>query len=53
LKGLSSSEIPLNKLEVGSEIGSRTYGRVFVGKWKKKYRVAWKFFEIEGRLMNL
>jgi hypothetical protein len=28
LKGLSSSEIPLNKLEIGSEIGSRTYGRV-------------------------
>jgi hypothetical protein len=54
LKGLSSSEIPLNKLEIGSEIGSRTYERVCVGKWRKnKYRVALKFFEIEERLMNL
>jgi hypothetical protein len=54
LKRLSLSEIPLNELEIGSEIGSRTYGRVCVGKWKKnKYRVAWKFFEIEERWMNL
>jgi hypothetical protein len=38
LKGLSPSEIPLNELEIGNEIGSGTYGRVCVGgKWKNKY----------------
>jgi predicted Ser/Thr protein kinase len=42
LKGLSPSEIPLNELEIGKEIGEGTYGRVRVGKWRK-YRVALKF----------
>jgi hypothetical protein len=32
LKRLSPSEIPLNELEIGNEIGSGTYGRVCVGK---------------------
>jgi hypothetical protein len=32
MKRLSPSEIPLNELEIGKEIGSRTYGRVCVGK---------------------
>jgi hypothetical protein len=27
LKRLSPSEIPLNELEIGSEVGSGTYGR--------------------------
>jgi hypothetical protein len=44
LKGLSPSEIPLNELEIENEIGSGTYGRVCIGKWKKnKYRVTLKF----------
>jgi hypothetical protein len=34
LKRLSPSEIPLNELEIGSEIGSGRSGRVCVGKWK-------------------
>jgi serine/threonine protein kinase len=51
LKRLSPSEIPLNKLEIGSEIGSGTYGRVCVGKWKKnKYRVALKFCQNRGKI---
>jgi predicted Ser/Thr protein kinase len=53
LKRLSPSEIPLNELETVQEIGSGTYGRVCVGKWKNKYRVALKFCQNEERLMNL
>jgi hypothetical protein len=43
LKRLLPGEIPLNELEIGSEVGSGRYGRVCVGKWKNKYRVALKF----------
>jgi serine/threonine protein kinase len=50
LKGLSPSEIPLNELEIGSEIGSGNYGRVCVGKWKNKYRVALKFCQNRGKI---
>jgi serine/threonine protein kinase len=51
MKKLSPSEIPLNELEIGSEIGSGTYGRVCVGKWKKnKYRVALKFCQNKGKM---
>jgi serine/threonine protein kinase len=51
LKRLSPSEIPLNELEIGSEIGSGTYGRVCVGKWKKnKYRIALKFCQNKGKI---
>jgi serine/threonine protein kinase len=51
LKRLSPSEISLNELEIGSEIGSGTYGRVCVGKWKKnKYRVALKFCQNKGKI---
>jgi hypothetical protein len=35
LKRLSPSEISLNELEIGSEVGIGNYGRVCVGKWKK------------------
>jgi serine/threonine protein kinase len=51
LKRLSPSEIPLDELEIGSEIGSGTYGRVCVGKWKKnKYRVTLKFCQNRGKI---
>jgi serine/threonine protein kinase len=51
LKRLSTNIILLNELEIGSEIGSRTYGRVCVGKWKKnKYRVALKFCQNRGKI---
>jgi serine/threonine protein kinase len=50
LKRLSSNEIALNELEIGSEVGSGTYGRVCVGKWKNKYRVALKFFQNRGKI---
>jgi serine/threonine protein kinase len=51
LKRLSPSEIPLNELEIGNEIGSGNYGRVCVGKWKKnKYRVALKFCQNRGKI---
>jgi serine/threonine protein kinase len=51
LKGLSPSEIPLNELEIGKEIGIGNYGRVCVGKWKKnKYRVALKFCQNRGKI---
>jgi serine/threonine protein kinase len=50
LKGLLPSEIPLNELEIGNEIGSGTYGRVCVGKWKNKYRVALKFCQNRGKI---
>jgi hypothetical protein len=51
LKRLSPSEISLNELEIGSEIGSGIYGRVCVGKWKKnKYRVAFKFCQNKGKI---
>jgi serine/threonine protein kinase len=51
LKRLSPSEIPLNELEIGSEIGSGSYGRVCIGKWKKnKYRVALKFCQNKGKI---
>jgi serine/threonine protein kinase len=37
-------------LEIENEIGSGTYGRVCVGKWKKnKYRVALKFCQNRGK----
>ena len=50
MKRLSPSEISLNELEIGSEIGSGTYGRVCVGKWKNKYRVALKFCQNRGKI---
>jgi serine/threonine protein kinase len=50
LKKLSPSEIPLNELEIGSEVGSGRYGRVCVGKWKNKYRVALKFCQNRGKI---
>jgi serine/threonine protein kinase len=50
LKRLLPGEITLNELEIGSEIGSGTYGRVCVGKWKNKYRVALKFCQNRGKI---
>jgi serine/threonine protein kinase len=51
MKRLSPSEIPLNELEIGNEIGLGNYGRVCVGKWKKnKYRVALKFCQNRGKI---
>jgi serine/threonine protein kinase len=51
LKKLSPNEIPLNELEIGGDVRSGTYGRVCVGKWKKKkYRVALKFCQNKGKI---
>jgi serine/threonine protein kinase len=49
LKRLSSSEISLNELEIGSEIGSGTYGRVCLGKWNAA-TVALKFCKKKGKI---
>jgi serine/threonine protein kinase len=49
LKGLIPGQIPLNELEISSEIGEGTYGRVCIGKWKK-YRVALKFCQNRGKM---
>jgi serine/threonine protein kinase len=49
LEGLSPNRIPLNELEIGSEIGSGTYGRVYFGKWKS-FRVALKFCQNQGKI---
>jgi hypothetical protein len=49
LKSLTPGQIPLNELEIGTEIGNGNYGRVCVGKWKK-YRVALKFCQNRGKM---
>jgi predicted Ser/Thr protein kinase len=49
LRGLSPGQIPLNELEIGTEIGNGNYGRVCVGKWKR-YQVALKFCQNKGKM---
>jgi serine/threonine protein kinase len=49
LKKLSPSEISLNELEIGSEVGSGSYGRVCVGKWNAA-PVALKFCKKKGKM---
>jgi serine/threonine protein kinase len=36
-------------LEIGNEIGSGTYGRVCIGKWKT-FRIALKFCQNNGKI---
>jgi type II secretory pathway pseudopilin PulG len=49
LRNTSPGQIPFNELTVRKEIGQGTYGRVYVGKWKK-YRVALKFCQNNGKI---
>jgi serine/threonine protein kinase len=40
-------KIPFNELKIQREIGSGSYGKVYLGKWKG-ISVALKFCELEG-----